>query len=48
LREHVVALLGGENAHLGFAAAVADVPEEWINGRALNVEYTFWRLDKAP
>lgn len=45
LREHLVALLGGEEAHLGFAAAVAEFPEDWINGRAPNVEYTFWHLN---
>jgi hypothetical protein len=44
LREQVVGLLGGENAHMGFGAAVADFPEGRINERAPNVEYSFWHL----
>lgn len=44
VRAQLVALLGGGNAHMGFAAAVADVPDALINRRAPNVAYTFWHL----
>lgn len=44
LREQVVALLGGEQAHMGIAAAVKDFPEGMINARPPRVEYTFWHL----
>jgi hypothetical protein len=44
LREQVIALLRGGNAHMGIEAAVADFPEVLINERAPNVEYTFWHL----
>jgi hypothetical protein len=44
LRDQLIGLLGGENAHMGFAAAVADIPESLINTRAPNVDYTFWHL----
>ena len=44
LRTHLVDLLRGGNAHMGFEAAVADFPEALINARPANVEYTFWHL----
>jgi hypothetical protein len=44
LRAHLVELLRGGNAHMGFDAAVADFPEALINRRPANVEYTFWHL----
>ncbi len=44
LRDQLVGLLRGGNAHMGFAAAVADFPEALINARPPNVGYTFWHL----
>lgn len=44
LREQLVALLRGGNAHIDFAEAVADFPEGLINTRPPNVDYTFWHL----
>jgi hypothetical protein len=44
LRAHLVDLLRGGNAHMGFDAAVAEFPEALINARPANVEYTFWHL----
>ena len=44
LREQVVALLRGGNAHMAFAEAVADFPEGMINHRPRNVPYSFWHL----
>jgi len=44
LRAQVVALLQGGQAHMGFAAAVADFPPALINARAPRVPYTFWHL----
>ena len=44
LRAHVVALLRGGQAHMGFAAAAAEFPAALINARAPNVGYTFWHL----
>jgi len=44
LRDEVVGLLRGGNAHMSFAEAVADFPEALINTRPPNVEYTFWHL----
>lgn len=44
LRDQVVGLLRGGNAHMPFAEAVADFPEAMINTRPPNVEYTFWHL----
>jgi hypothetical protein len=36
--------LRGGNAHMPFAAAVADFPEAQINTRPPHVPYTFWHL----
>jgi hypothetical protein len=44
LRAHLVDLLRGGNAHMGFDEAVADIPEALINARPANVAYTFWHL----
>jgi hypothetical protein len=44
LREQLVGLLRGGNAHMPFTEAVADFPEERINSRPANVGYTFWHL----
>jgi hypothetical protein len=44
LREQLVALLRGGNAHDGFEQVTADFPIEQINLKPLNVEYSFWQL----
>jgi hypothetical protein len=44
LRDHLVGVLRGGNAHLPFAEAVADFPEAQINTRPPRVDYTFWHL----
>jgi hypothetical protein len=44
LRQHVVALLRGHQAHMNFEDAVADFPAAFINVKPPNVEYTFWHL----
>jgi hypothetical protein len=44
LRQQVVDLLRGGNAHMPFAEAVADFPEAQVNVRPPNVAYTFWHL----
>ena len=44
LRDQLVGLLRGGNAHMDFATAVADFPEALINARPPNVDYTFWHL----
>jgi hypothetical protein len=44
LREQLVRLLRGGNAHLPFVEAVADFPDEAINRRPPHVDYTFWHL----
>lgn len=44
LREQLLALLRGGNAHLTFDDAVADFPMEAINQRSPNVPYTPWHL----
>jgi hypothetical protein len=44
LRDQVIALLRGGDAHMGFEAAVADFPERLINARPPHGEYTFWHL----
>ena len=44
LREQLVALLRGGNAHMGFDEAVAGFPPALINARPPNVGYTFWHL----
>jgi DinB superfamily len=44
LRQQLVELLRGGNAHMSFADAVADFPEDKINLQPPNVDYTFWHL----
>jgi hypothetical protein len=44
LREQLLALLRGGNAHLTFDQAVADFPLDQINTRPPNVPYTPWHL----
>ncbi len=44
LRDQLVGLLRGGDAHMPFAAAVADFPDALINARPPNVDYTFWHL----
>ena len=44
LRNHLVGLLRGGNAHMAFDEAVADFPAALINSRPSNVDYTFWHL----
>lgn len=44
MREQVLALLRGGNAHMPFDEAVADFPLDRINDRAPNVPYSPWQL----
>ena len=44
LHDHILKLLSGGNAHMGFDGAIADFPPEHINSRPPNVDYTFWHL----
>lgn len=44
LRNQLISLLRGGNAHMAFAEAVAAFPEAHINTRPPNVAYTFWHL----
>lgn len=44
LREHLLHLLRGGNAHMAFDQAVADFPMDRINERPPNVLYTPWHL----
>jgi hypothetical protein len=44
LREQLVLLLEGTEAHMGFEEAVADFPDDAINARAPNVPYSAWHL----
>jgi hypothetical protein len=44
LREQLVSLLRGDQAHMTFEDAVRDFPSEALNLRAANVEYTPWHL----
>lgn len=44
LRDHILKLLSGGNAHMGFEAAVADFPTDLINARPPEVPYSFWHL----
>ena len=44
LRQQLVELLDGEGAHMPFEDAVAAFPDEAINRRAPNVEYSPWHL----
>lgn len=44
VREHVLWLLDGGNAHLDFEAAVGDLPAEFRGARPPSVPHTPWRL----
>ena len=44
IREQLVALLRGGNAHLSFDQAVADFPMDKINAQPPSLPYTPWRL----
>jgi DinB family protein len=44
LREHVLYLLRGGGAHVGFEDVLKDFPVELINARAAGVPYTPWHL----
>jgi hypothetical protein len=44
LRDHLVHVLRGGNAHMPFAEAVAEFPQAQINTRPPRVAYTFWHL----
>ena len=44
LRDQLVELLRGGNAHMPFTEAVANFPESHLNTRPPNVDYTFWHL----
>ena len=44
LRDQLIGLLRGGNAHMPFAEAVADFPDAHINTKPPHVAYTFWRL----
>ncbi len=44
LRTQLVKLLTGEQAHLTFADAIAELPDTAINLKPANVPYTFWHL----
>ncbi|MBI5958531.1 MAG: DinB family protein [Chloroflexi bacterium] len=44
LREQLLALLRGGNAHMNLDHAVADFPMAHLNTRPPNTPYTFWHL----
>ncbi len=44
MREQVLALLNGGNAHMNFSQALTGFPIEYINRKAVNFSYTFWHL----
>ena len=44
LRRQLAKLLDGVGAHMSFEEAVADFPDDAINSRAPNVDYTPWHL----
>jgi DinB superfamily len=44
LREQLAELLDGIGAHMPFEEAVADFPDDGINARTANIEYTPWHL----
>ncbi|MEJ2685521.1 MAG: DinB family protein [Candidatus Sulfobium sp.] len=44
LREQLLAILRGGNAHMGFDEAVASFPAKHINKKPPNFNYTFWHL----
>lgn len=44
LREELIALLEGGNAHMGFEESLAGFPLEHINSKAPNTPYSFWHF----
>jgi uncharacterized damage-inducible protein DinB len=44
LRQHLVELLRGEHAHVGFVAAIRDVPPRLRGERPAGVEHSLWEL----
>jgi hypothetical protein len=44
VRQQLLALLEGGNAHMTFEQAVADYPSEHFNSRPDNVSYTPWHI----
>jgi hypothetical protein len=44
VRQQLLDLLRGGNAHMDFDDAVADFPQEFFNHKAPNVDYTPWHL----
>ena len=44
VREHVLYLLKGGGAHIGFEQAIADLPEELRAAKVTGVTHTLWRL----
>lgn len=44
LRNQLVRMLTNRQAHMDFEDAVADFPDEHINTKPLNCDYTFWHL----
>ena len=44
LREHLLYLLRGGGAHIGFDEVVDNFPEELYNARGAGVDYTPWQL----
>lgn len=44
LREQLIALLRGGNAHMNFTEALSDFPPGEINRRVPNASYTVWHL----
>lgn len=44
LRDHLVGVLRGGNAHMPFAEVIAEFPEVHINTKPPRVDYSFWHL----
>ena len=44
VREQLLALLNGGNAHMSFEQAVAHFPAEYFNTKPANVTYTPWHI----
>ncbi len=44
LRNELMALLNGGNAHMGFEDAIVGFPRKAINDKPPHVNYTFWHL----
>lgn len=44
LRQHILALLKGGQAHMTFDDAIADFPPQFMNAHPPNVTYTPWHL----